>query len=49
MVGQARAEVTRQRVIAAAVEIFEEFGYGDTSLSDDELKAALEYLVGKAK
>ena len=22
---------------------------GDTSLSDDELKAALEYLVGKAK
>ena len=34
MVGQARAEVTRQRVIAAAVEIFEEFGYGDTSLSD---------------
>ncbi len=34
MAGQARAEATRQTIIAAAVDLFEECGYGDTSLSD---------------
>ena len=31
---QARAEVTRQAIIEAAVDLFEEVGYGDTSLTD---------------
>ena len=34
MVTQARAVETRHTVIAAAAEIFEERGYGNTSLSD---------------
>lgn len=34
MVSQARAEATRQAIVAAAVEVFEEIGYGNTSLSD---------------
>ena len=31
---QARAEVTRQAIIEAAVDLFEEVGYGDISLTD---------------
>ena len=31
---QARAEVTRQAIIEAAGDLFEEVGYGDTSLTD---------------
>ena len=34
MVTQARAAETRQAIIAAAAEIFEQRGYGNTSLSD---------------
>jgi len=31
---QARAEATRQKIIDAAVDLFEEVGYGGTSLGD---------------
>jgi AcrR family transcriptional regulator len=31
---QARAEATRQKIIHAAVDLFEEVGYGDTGLAD---------------
>lgn len=34
MVAQARSEATRQVIITAAVEVFEEVGYGNASLSD---------------
>ena len=32
---QARADVTRRKIIDSAVDLFEEVGYGDTSLAGD--------------
>lgn len=36
---QARAQATRQRIVAAAVSLFSERGYGDTGLADIQLRA----------
>jgi AcrR family transcriptional regulator len=38
---QARAEATRQKIIDAAVDLFEDVGYGDTSLGDVIARAGI--------